>query len=304
MLVVAGTVPIEDLPLTVGRPRLKNGFLIIDDIEIPCTMGTAAMISTAIVTCKYLSMDTPLWITAGDLGDGSGSRDIYEYLTVAACNTISPTSPYVKLDILAMHYMMPIMGLMRNVVDSFEASGNKPILIADAGSMYAAKSAGLATKFDVFTPDAGEMAFLADPQATHPAYIQHYIFGIDAVSSEIPRLIEQAYKNGNAAKVLIVKNPVDHIALEGRIIATVSEPNIPVLESIGGTGDTITGLVSAFLAAGFDLDKAAIAAAKANRMAGKYANPTTATKIWEIISQFPQVFKKHLCEWSGVCAVY
>ncbi len=304
MLVIAGTVPIEDLPLTVGRPRLKDGYIIMGDVEIPCTMGTAAMVSTAMVACQYLSADVPLWITAGDLGEGSGSRDIYKYLTVAACNRISPTSPYIKFDILAMHYMLPIMGLMRDVIDSFEASGHKPVLVADAGSMYVAKAAGVATKFDVFTPDAGEMAFLADPQATHPAYIQHYIFGVDAVSSEIPKLIEQAYKNGNAAKLLIVKNPVDHIAMDGRVIATISEPNVPTMEAIGGTGDTITGLVSAFLAAGFDLDKAAIAAAKANRMAGKYANPTTATKIWEIISQFPQVFKEHLCEWSGVCEVY
>ena len=97
---------------------------------------------------------------------------------------------------------------------------------------------------------------------------------------------------------------MDVAIMDGKVIATISEPNIPVMEAIGGTGDTITGLVSSFLAAGFDLDKAAIAAAKANRMAGKYANPTTATKIWEIISQFPHVFEKHLCEWSGVCEVY
>lgn len=288
MLAVAGTVPIKELPLIAGRPKLQNGFLVLEDARIPCTMGTAAMVSTAVVTCNYLGIEGPYWITAGDLGEGSGSRAIYKYL-IEKLPEISP-------NILSLHYLLPILTLMREVMKSIEKCNKKPILIADAGSMYAVKATGFAPRFDILTPDAGEMAFLADPDATHPAYVQHYIFEVD--TTEIPKLVKQAYKYGNAPKVLLVKNPVDHVAKEGQVIATIDEPNIPELEAIGGTGDTITGLVSSFLSAGYEPLQAAIIAAKANRVAGKFASPSTATKIFDIISQFPKVFKKYLREWS------
>ncbi len=288
MLAVAGTVPIKELPLIAGRPKLQNGFLILEDARIPCTMGTAAMVSTAVVTCNYLGIEGPYWITASDLGEGSGSRAIYKYL-IEKLPEISP-------NILSLHYLLPILTLMREVMKSIEKCNKKPILIADAGSMYAVKATGFAPRFDILTPDAGEMAFLADPDATHPAYVQHYIFEVD--TTEIPKLVKQAYKYGNAPKVLLVKNPVDHVAKEGQVIATIDEPNIPELEAIGGTGDTITGLVSSFLSAGYEPLQAAIIAAKANRVAGKFASPSTATKIFDIISQFPKVFKKYLREWS------
>lgn len=293
MLAVSGTVPVKELPLIAGRPKLQNGFLILEDARIPCTMGTAAMVSTTIVTCDYLGIEGPYWITAGDLGEGSGSRAVYKYL-VEKLSEISP-------NVLSLHYILPILTLMREVMKSTEKCDKKPILIADAGSMYAVKAIGFASRFDILTPDAGELAFLADPDATHPAYIQRYLFGID--TTEIPKLVRQAYTYGNAPKVLLVKNPVDHIAKEGQIIATIDEPNIPELESIGGTGDTITGLVSAFLSAGYEPAPAAIIAAKANRMAGKLATPSTATKVFEIISQFSSVFKKYLRGWAEVhCA--
>ena len=48
--------------------------------------------------------------------------------------------------------------------------GKKPILVADAGSMYVAKAGGDAPFYDVFTPDLGETAFLADEKAMHPMY--------------------------------------------------------------------------------------------------------------------------------------
>jgi ADP-dependent NAD(P)H-hydrate dehydratase / NAD(P)H-hydrate epimerase len=46
----------------------------------------------------------------------------------------------------------------------------RPILIADAGFMYAAKMSGQAACYDFFTPDVGELAFLADEMAPHPFY--------------------------------------------------------------------------------------------------------------------------------------
>ena len=76
---------------------------------------------------------------------------------------------------------------------------------------------------------------------------------------------------------------------------------MPTLEAIGGTGDTITGLVSAFVHAGMEPREAAIIASKANRMAGKFAEATPATRVRQIISQYRAVFKEYLCQWSEVC---
>jgi NAD(P)H-hydrate repair Nnr-like enzyme with NAD(P)H-hydrate dehydratase domain len=172
-------------------------------------------------------------------------------------------------------------------------------MIADAGSMYAAKAAGLASHFDVFTPDATEMAFLADPDATHPAYVARHLF--DADISQTPELVADAYEHNNAARLLLVKGATDYVVDGGDVVATVAEPDVPALEAVGGTGDTITGLVSAFVHAGLELHEAAIIAARSNRMAGKFAQATPATRVRQIIGQFHAVFEEYLCQWSGVC---
>jgi NAD(P)H-hydrate repair Nnr-like enzyme with NAD(P)H-hydrate dehydratase domain len=62
-------------------------------------------------------------------------------------------------------------------------------------------------------------------------------------------------------------------------------------------------MVSALVYAELELREAAIIAARANRMAGKYVQATPATRIPQIISQLPAVFRDYLCEWSGVCMV-
>jgi ATP-dependent helicase YprA (DUF1998 family) len=53
--------------------------------------------------------------------------------------------------------------------------------------------------------------------------------------------------------------------------------------------------------AGLEPHEAATIAARANRTAGRFARATPATEVRQIIDQFPAVFKKHLCQWSGVC---
>jgi NAD(P)H-hydrate repair Nnr-like enzyme with NAD(P)H-hydrate dehydratase domain len=89
-------------------------------------------------------------------------------------------------------------------------------------------------------------------------------------------------------KNLLVKAAVDHIVVQGQIIATVSEPNVPELEAIGGTGDTLTGIVSALVASRFELPRAMILAAKANRIAGSLAKPTVATPITSLIDKISE----------------
>lgn len=281
-LVIAGTVPIKGLPLTAGTPKLDNRYLILEGRRIPCGMGTSVMVLASYLTCKTMDIETPLWVTAGDIGDSSGSKAIYEYI-IENLTGIRPK-------VLALHYIMPIIILAQELMEVVR--GVRPILIADAGSMYVMKSIGAAREFHLFTPDPGELAFLADPNATHPAYTQRYLFEIDTL--DVPRLIEQAYKNGNASKVLLVKGSKDYIAEDGKILAIVEEPNIPVLEPIGGTGDTITGIASALISYGFDVKKAAILAAKTNRVAGKLSNPTTATRSTEIAMKIPRSLRECL----------
>ena len=289
-MLISGTVPIKDLPLTLGEAKFEGEFLSLNDFKIPCTQGTAVLISTALVVTEYLKLDPPQVLLVGDNGEGRGSRLIYEYLIQKV--------PELSPDVLALHYILPDMALMRRLYESVEGCSKKPIMIADASSMYAAKAAGLASKFDIFTPDSSELAFLADCYATHPAYIEKHLFEADI--TQTPQLVSTAYRLGGAAKLLLVKGAIDYVVKGEAILETITEPNIPALEAIGGTGDTITGLVAAFAYAELELHEAAIIAAKANRMAGKFAQATPATKVWQIISQFSAVFEEYLSKWREV----
>lgn len=291
MILIAGTVPDRNMPLTVGEIGLDGEYLSVDKQRFPCMQGTGAMVSAALTVTDYLKLKRPTVVVAGDVGEGEGSRAIYEYL-IQNVKSLAPK-------VLALHYWLPDMALTRRLCDAVEKCDERPIMIADAASMYSAKAAGMAPRFDIFTPDATEMAFLADPAATHPAYIARHLFDTDITKT--PELVDIAYRNKNAPKVLLVKGAIDYIIRDGEIIETVDQPDVPALEAIGGTGDTITGLVAAFVYAGLELQEAAIVAAKANRMAGKFANPTPATKVAAIIKQFPAVFREYLCSWSEVC---
>lgn len=291
MMLIAGTVPIRDFPLTVGPVAADREDLVVDGRRIPCAQGTGAMISAALAAVTYLKLEAPQVVVAGDIGQGKGSREIYEYL-IQKVGDISP-------QVMVLHYCLPIMALMRRLCESIQRCPEKVLMIADAGSMYAAKAAGLAPCFDVFTPDATEMAFLADADAAHPAYVARHLF--DADTSRTPELVADAYQHKSGARLLLVKGATDYVVDGGDIVATVSEPDVPALEAVGGTGDTITGLVAAFVYAGLELHEAAIVAARANRMAGKFAQATPATGIRQIVGEFQAVFREYLCQWSGVC---
>ena len=291
MMIIAGTIPLEGFPLTLGVVGADGDYLQVAGQRFPRTQGTGAMLGAALTTTEYLGLEPPRALLAGDIGSGQGSREIYEYLT----EKVAELSPGV----LALHYWLPEMVQTRRLCEAIGKGKKRPLLIADAASMYSAKAAGLAPEFDIFTPDATEMAFLADPAATHPAYVQRHL--VDTDIRQTPELIEAAYAQKSAARLLLVKGSVDYIVRDGEIIATVDEPDIPAMEAIGGTGDTITGMVAAFVHAGLEPHQAAVIAARANRMAGHMAAVTPATKVGQVIAALPEVFKKYLCEWSGVC---
>jgi hypothetical protein len=291
MMILFGTLPYKDFPLTYGQVRREGDNLKADGREFSRTQGTGAMISAALAITTHFKEEAPYVLVAGDVGEGKGTRDIYQYLIEHVCE--------IKPDAITMHYSLPIMALMRKFIETVKTCEKKPFLIADAGAMYAAKGAGLSKEFDIFTPDPSEMAFLADPQATHPAYISKHLFDCDA--SKIPEQIIDSFKQGSAAKLMLVKGKTDYVAENGEILYTINEPNVPHLEPIGGTGDTITGLVSGLVFAGLTPKDAAVFACRTNRTAGQLVNPNPATKVKEIIDMFPRICKEYYCSWSGVC---
>ena len=68
--------------------------------------------------------------------------------------------------------------------------------------VYAAKMSGYAADYDLFTPDAGELAFLADEKAPHPFYARGFL--LDS-HDNVPGLLARASEHQNAARFMIIK---------------------------------------------------------------------------------------------------
>jgi NAD(P)H-hydrate repair Nnr-like enzyme with NAD(P)H-hydrate dehydratase domain len=170
---------------------------------------------------------------------------------------------------------------------------SKPILIADAGFMYVAKMSGRSSAYDLFTPDLGELAFLADELAPHPFYTRGFLLYEE---NRVPDLIARAYQHGNAARYLLVKGRKDYFADRDGVQAIIDHPMEEAMEAIGGTGDTLTGIVAALIASGMELPQAAILSARVNRLAGSYAHPSPGTQVSEIIPHIPKALEDILKE--------
>ncbi len=282
MVLIVGTVPSEDLALVQGKVLRVGDSLQVNDFTFPCGQGTGAMISAALAVTSALGSEPPHALLAGDIGRGQGTRRLYQYL-IEHVRELKPR-------VLALHYCLPIVRLMQKLCEALENCQPRPLLIADAGAMYAAKAAGVAPKFDIFTPDPSEMAFLADPEAAHPAYVSRHLFNTEV--QQVPELVKKAYAGRGAAKILLVKGAIDYIVTEGKVVARIEEPDVPELECIGGTGDTITGMVVALTGAGWEPVKAALLSARINRMAGKMAGVTPATPVAELIDHIPVALKE------------
>ncbi|MEW6162414.1 MAG: NAD(P)H-hydrate dehydratase [Nitrospirota bacterium] len=279
MLALIGTIPYQNLPVISGEVLIKDGNLIIGEESFPLHRGFPAMIGAAAIVCAELRIPVPTAFTVGDIGLGDGSRRLYEYLK----NRLAD----LPARVLTFHYLMPDVNWHNQVFWAIEKKSERPVLIADAGFMYVAKMSGYAPFYDLFTPDIGELAFLADDLAPHPFYTRGFICHEE---NNVPSLISRAYQNENASKVMIVKGEKDYICNKGEIIAVIEEPFIEPLEAIGGTGDTLTGIVSALIYGGYAIEEAAILSAKVNRIAGELAHPTPGTQVSEIIRYIPQAF--------------
>lgn len=283
MFGIVGTVPENDFPLISETVVLEDDQIIFGNERVAVNRGTPAMIAAAVKTLEHMKGPNPFCYLVGDIGDGEGSKRLYRYLV--------DDLPGSSIKTLAFHYFQPIVSLFKRTVEAIKKMPNRPTLIADAGIMYVAKMGGDAPFFDLFTPDAGELAYLADEEAPHPFYTRGFILQEENL---VPDLIKRAYQYNNAASYLLVKGVKDYIANKEGIIEMINSPNIEALEPIGGTGDTLTGVVSALIASGMDIESASAKAAKVNRLAGSYANPTPATQVYEIIKQIPRALEEVL----------
>ncbi|MFO8048240.1 MAG: NAD(P)H-hydrate dehydratase [Desulfosudaceae bacterium] len=285
MLTIIGTVPDESFPLCHGPAALEGGNLLVDGLSVPVNRGTPALLGAAIAASQTINGPEIYAMLVGDTGTGRGSRKLYRFLAEApeACGSYrTPTT-------LTFHYLQPDVDWHNKVLFAVDALPKRPLLIADAGFMYAAKMSGQARAYDMFTPDAGELAFLADDMAPHPFYTRGFILN---QHNNLPELILQAWKHDNAADYLLVKGGTDHVARQGKIIESVDSPSEPAMEAIGGTGDTLTGLVSVLCAMGIAPARAGLAAARANRLAGSLAAPTPATQVMELIKKIPRALNR------------
>ncbi len=277
MLAVVGTVPDERLPVIDGDVSLIDSAVLIKGNKIPIGRGTAALLAAAIKVKDFFGKPQPYAFLAGDTGKGKGSKALYEFLTQRLRDT--------DFDTIVFHYMQPDVDLHNKVLFAIQEIKKRPKLIADAGLMYVAKMSGQAPEYDLFTPDIGELAFLADEKAPHPFYTRGFIIHEE---NKVSDLIERAYRYQNAPRFLLVKGKKDYIASSKGILSIIDAPECEAMEAIGGTGDTLTGIVSVLISIGFEIDKAAKIAAKTNRFAGHFARPNPATQIAEIIEHIPK----------------
>ncbi len=280
-LLIVGTVPREDFPLVNGICRLSDEVLIIDDLRIDVRRGTPALLAAACITAKLLDIGEPIAVIVGDTGIGNGSKRLYEYLV--------RTAPFHEVNLIVFHYLQPDVDWHNRILITLEDLGNKPCLVADAGYMYVAKMSGFAGSYDLFTPDVGEMAFLADETAPHPFYTRGFLLQDE---QRLPDLIARAYQHHNAAKYLLVKGECDYVASSDGIIAKICEPSTPNMEPIGGTGDTLTGIVAALIQAGHKIDIAAQWGAKINRLMGAICEPTPASSVLELLCFLPEAISE------------
>lgn len=285
MWAVVGTVPDREFPLVTGEVSLREDRIYIQEKQIPVNRGTPALLAAAIKTGEFLAQPAPYAFLVGDIGLGAASRHLYEYLAMHLGES--------DFRSITLHYLLPNVRLHKRVLAAVEKMAHRPILIGDAGSMYAAKMSGKAPAYDLFTPDIGELAFLADEEAPHPFYTRGFILHQE---NRVPELISRSYIHKNAARNLLVKGETDYVANQNGIQAIIDSPLVEAMEAIGGTGDTLTGIAAALISADMEIAEAATIAARANRLAGYHAKPTPATQVREIVSYIPGALEEILAQ--------
>ncbi len=282
---IVGTVPYEEFPLVKGLCNLFDGKMNVGEARFSVARGTPALIGAATLASRVLGIEPPTALLAGDIGSGRGSDQVYGYLV--------DTLPELSADLMVFHYLQPDVDWHNRILIAMQEIRLRPKLVADAGYMYVAKMSGFAGFYDLFTPDIGELAFLADESAPHPFYTRGFLLQEEDCVEE---LINRAYKHENAAKRLLVKGKCDLVASKTGIINRICEPCVENMEPIGGTGDTVTGLAAALIQSGRSIEDAATIASRVNREMGVLCNPTPASSVYDLLMELEYAMKRVLDE--------
>lgn len=277
---IVGTVPDDEFPLVHGPVRVKNGFLSIGGHQIKIARGTPALAATTCLAASKLGVEAPHALLVGDAGKGTGSRKLYAYLVDIMTDLDSRGFTF--------HYLQPDVYWHNQVLWAIQKNLKNSCLVADAGFMYVAKMSGFAADYDLFTPDIGEMCFLADETAPHPFYTRGFLLEDE---SRVEEYISRAYSEKNAARHLMVKGAKDYVVRNDVVLSTISEPGVEAMEAIGGTGDTLTGIITGYLMAGFEIPRACHLGALANRYLGLLANPTPAFSVADLLPHLSEAMK-------------
>ncbi len=193
MIVLIGTIPYKT-GLYIGKADIQGKVLNVNGISFPIERGTAAMAASCAQVCSFYNLEQPLCIFGGDVADGKGTDLMFKEV-IANIDKYAP-------DIVTLHYMFPKIIYAQPFIQKIESLKKKPQLIADAGGMYLMKTINQGHLFDVFTPDAGELHFLADEFAPHPLYVRS-----DLLNENIPleSLVERLTKTRIPLRLLLLK---------------------------------------------------------------------------------------------------
>ncbi len=278
-MLILGTVPFPLEGVSFGEVHLKEDKLYLADKPLEICMGTTTLITSCLFTLTYFKRSSLKALLVSDYGEGIGSKRLFSWLKKGLVNNYK---------VICGHYIMPYVDEFKDVFPKLKSSAE--ILICDAGMMYAAKASALAKEINVFTPDAGEMAFLADKDVTHPAYVKKIFFEMD--TKDVDFLIKKAWEENNLSKLALIKGKEDLVVKEGKVIDRILHPTVKAMEAIGGTGDSVVGILVGLVGAGFSLERSLRLSAQINRTAGKLAKPTPATRIYDIIKFIPKAMEE------------
>ena len=282
MLWIAGTLAQELEPLA-GRVEVGKGPRVrVGGVDVEVMRGTGALLAAVGAAQQVVGGEAWAWV-GGDDGSGQGSKGVWDLVARELGSS--------GAQVLMGHYIIPNTDAHARVMACLEEMDSPPLMLGDAGFMYAAKASGMALSYEIFTPDLGELAFLADPEAPHPFYARGFFLSQDIDPGE---LASRAWSSGGAARVMLVKGKADLVVEEGRVAGIVDAPVIEAMEAIGGTGDSLFGILGALVAAGMESVEAGVVAARANRLMGLMASPTPATTIAELIAFLPLALERAL----------
>ncbi len=292
MWLIMGTSPqLPEGELIYGGYEAKDSTIVSESgVHLHLERGIETLATAAALICAHFNAPPPHILCAGDKGRGTGSAVVYDYFA----------QNFQRLHLnhafkgVTFHYLFPDVDGHSKVFMALQALPSKaqrPLLVADAGFMYVAKMSGYADYYDLFTPDLGEMAFLADEMAPHPFYTRGFLLNTEQSAEQ---LLSRALAHANVAKNLIIKGSTDYVVQGKNIVYSMDSPSVPSMEAIGGTGDLISGIASGLLAAGFTMHDACILAVKTNRELGILAKPTPATQVHELTPFLIEALEKCL----------